>query len=301
MGHAEDLKSVITAPGSYRSRLTLIDLHQVELQCGRISLPRVVNAAPSKSLCNIGFPTADNQAHVTFNGIEAPPSCISFYSPGAEYVVSASAECYWGGISLTPATLMSASQALVGYEISAPKATQLIRTAPPLMERLLKLHDAATQLAATVPDILANPEVSRAIEQELLRALIACLADSSPIKEPSHNRRAVQRRFHQVVEANQDEPLYLAEICAAIGATERTLRYACMEYLGMSPHRYLWLRRMNLVKRALTSAHPAAETVTAIANDHGFSELGRFAAAYRTLYGESPSATLKRTPGNRAR
>ena len=64
----------------------------------------------------------------------------------------------------------------------------------------------------------------------------------------------------------------------------------------MSPHQYLWLRRMNLVRRALALADAAAKTVTEIANDHGFAELGRFAVTYRKLFGESPSVTLRRTP-----
>ena len=301
MGHVEDLKSVITAPGSYQSELMLVDLHQVGLQRGRISLPRIVHAAPHKDLCNIGFPTADNQAHVTFNGVEASRSCISLYCPGAQYVVSASAECYWGGISLPLATLASASRALIGYEITAPKVTQLIYTPPSLMARLLQLHEATSKLATTVPDILVHPEVARAIEQGLIRAMIACLADSTALENCRPLRQAVIRRFHQAIEANQDQPLYLGDICAAVGVSERTLRSLCSEYLGMSPHRYLWLRRMNLVRRALVLADPIATTVTMIANDYGFGELGRFAVAYRQLFGETPSMTLRRPPNDRPR
>jgi AraC-like DNA-binding protein len=67
----------------------------------------------------------------------------------------------------------------------------------------------------------------------------------------------------------------------------------------MGPHRYLWLRRMHLARRALAKADPSAATVTSIANDCGFGELGRFAVAYHGLFGEAPSATLRRPPDNR--
>jgi AraC-like DNA-binding protein len=57
------------------------------------------------------------------------------------------------------------------------------------------------------------------------------------------------------------------------------------------------MRRMHLARRALRAADPAVATVTTqIATDYGFWELGRFSVGYRSLFGESPSASLRRPP-----
>jgi AraC-like DNA-binding protein len=137
------------------------------------------------------------------------------------------------------------------------------------------------------------------MEQELVCAMVACLTDTAATKSCRPSQQTVLRRFEQVLEANRDEPLYLPEICAAIGVPGRTLRHLCQEHLGVSPHRYLWLRHMHQTRLALTLADPHAKTVTEIAANHGFWELGRFAGRYQQLFGEAPSVTLRRPPDDR--
>jgi AraC-like DNA-binding protein len=102
------------------------------------------------------------------------------------------------------------------------------------------------------------------------------------------------RRFRRVVEENPGDPLYIPQICNAIGVSESTLRMCCQEHLGMPPKRYLVLRRMGLARKALRQADPAATSVTAIGTRYGFWELGRFAVEYQGLFGEPPSITLQR-------
>jgi AraC-like DNA-binding protein len=108
------------------------------------------------------------------------------------------------------------------------------------------------------------------------------------------NHAEVIERFETLLTENRDRPIYLAEICAATGVSERTLRACCQEHLGIGPIQYLRLRRMHLARQALMLADPAMSTVTEIATGFGFSELGRFSVEYRSMFGESPSVSLHR-------
>jgi AraC-like DNA-binding protein len=144
--------------------------------------------------------------------------------------------------------------------------------------------------------ILTQPEAARVLERALMHAMIMCMTDGSPVETGLGARQhlAILARFEDFVTANDNRPLYLAEICAAVGASGRMLRMCCQEHLGIGPVRYLWLRRMHLARRALMEASPQTATVARIAMEYGFWELGRFAVRYREQFGESPSATLLR-------
>jgi transcriptional regulator GlxA family with amidase domain len=64
--------------------------------------------------------------------------------------------------------------------------------------------------------------------------------------------------------------------------------------IGISPTRYLLMRRLNRVRDALQRANPRDISVSEIARDNQFLEFGRFAVTYRRIFGESPSSTLQR-------
>jgi AraC-like DNA-binding protein len=285
----------VTQPGRYLATHTRINLHKLRIQRGEHPLGSVSYAVAERGRAPIYFPTEPKQASHLHSGLEVSCGQLVQYSDGPDYHKRSSSQVHWGAMSLRVEDLAAA---LAGYELTPPKANSLVRPPPTAMQRLLGLHKAAGDLAATAPEILTHPEVAKAIEQELTQIMVRCLidGDTTSANASAHTRLPVMRRFEQFLEQHPDKPLYVAEICAAIGASGRTLRHHCLEYLELSPHRYLWLRRMNLAKRALTVADAVTTTVTQIATDHGFWELGRFAVAYRKLFGESPSATLRRPP-----
>jgi len=49
-----------------------------------------------------------------------------------------------------------------------------------------------------------------------------------------------------------------------------------------------------MVRAVLRDADTPPASVEEVARRYGFSELGRFAAIYRTVFGEIPSMTLRR-------
>jgi AraC-like DNA-binding protein len=109
-------------------------------------------------------------------------------------------------------------------------------------------------------------------------------------------RRRIVAAFQQFIAARLDENVRISEACKAIAVSERTLRMACAEQLGVSPKQYQLLRRMQHAQRVLQAADPTRMTVTEVAMHFGHYHLGRFAARYRQQFGEPPSTTRWRHP-----
>ena len=104
-------------------------------------------------------------------------------------------------------------------------------------------------------------------------------------------------RVHAFIElAEQVDRPSMPAIAAALGVSKRTIGHDFHQLFGIGPARYLRLRRMVAARRALLAREGS---VTRIAVAHGFTELGRFAAEYRAVFGDTPSQTLKvRDPGD---
>ena len=288
----------VKSRGDFHARLTRIDLQRLWMQRSDTNLPWLMNAANDPERAPLLFLADDDQAPLAANGREVSPGEILFYRPAATKQCWTSGSNRLASMSLTHEDLAAAGKAIAGRELRAPLASYLTRPDPAKMAHLRALHTAAGELARTSPAVLATPGVAQALEQKLVHAMVTCLSSDETAERKScdwqHSR--VIARFERFLESRQYQPVYLAEMCAAIGASERTLRTCCQEHFGMGPVRYLWLRRMHLTRRALLRADAGVATVTTIATEYGFWELGRFSIEYRALFGESPSATLRRLP-----
>jgi AraC-like DNA-binding protein len=283
--------------GHFTAKLTRIDLHRLWMQRFFDNLPRVAHSAPRTGRATISFRTAPGPSFL-WSGVEMQPTGIMRHSEGKNsFQHTADAAC-WGAMSLPVEDMVSVGAAMAGCDLTPPKDALIVIPPPAVMAKLQRLHAAAGRLAEEAPEIIANPDAARGLELALIEAMIGCLGQGE-IGEDSVAQRQhelIMRRFRRVLEENPSQSLYLLEICKAIGVSDRTLRLCCQEHLGMGPKRYLLLRRMGLARRALREASPLEATVTEIATRWGFWHFGRFAGAYRSLFGEMPSATLHRPP-----
>jgi AraC-like DNA-binding protein len=292
-----DVELFPTAKGSFHAEVTQVGMNGILAHRIQVSLPEVNTVAVKPGRRSIGFLTDSNSATLLHCGREVLPGEIVVNRSDVMHQRSA-AHLGYGTVSLPIAELAAAAEAIIGAKLPETPRESTIRPASSLMLRLLSVHKSICQLAHDTPDILARPEVSRALENELTHITVRCLAEGAAGERSTGSRRRgnILARFEEFVETCHNRPLYLNEICAAIGVAERTLRASCEEHLGMGPIRYLTLRRMHLVRQALLHSDLSNATVTRIVTDHGFWELGRFSVAYRMLFGESPSETLRR-PG----
>ena len=293
---AAEIEIIPTAKGQFRAELTQATLNRLWMQRLSEELPRVHKGSIKRGRKIFNFLT-EEQPEVYH--------CARLFERGEliaddfdmQHAITAG-KYRLGSVSLTPEDLVSACYAITGREFDPERSKLFIRPDPQLMSRFMELHAMTGEIVRKTPELFEIPEVVRALEQQLIHALIRCLTEGavSPVSKSTLHTGTIVARFEEFLEANPNTPLYLAEVCAAVGAAERTLRAACEQHLGIGPIRYLTLRRIHLVRRALLRATSSTATVTQIATDHGFWELGRFAAAYRTLFGETPSVTLKRPP-----
>jgi AraC-like DNA-binding protein len=141
------------------------------------------------------------------------------------------------------------------------------------------------------------PVLAAEIEHSILAALLLgqrhnytdAIFSAQPLPAPR-----VVRRVVELINATPQHPFTVADLAEHAGVSERSLHAAFRRQLGTSPMSYLRRRRLEQAHDELLSLDPTGATVMDVALRHGFSHTGRFAAAYRRHFGESPSTTLRR-------
>jgi AraC-like DNA-binding protein len=284
---------LITAPGRFAARLTQVSLNQMRLTAADEELSRIAFVTPPQGTALILFSVRGAPAPVC-GGIPLLEGEIIVVCDGGSFHARTHGSSHWNAIQLPAAELADYIAALTGRRFYAPAV--ILRQRPPFraLRRLTSLHAAAIRTARKTPRALMNTEAVHGLEQQLIDALVKCMSGGATALETraEHRHRGIMVRFEQLLRSKPTVKTQMAEISATLRVSERGLRYACAEHLGMAPMAYDRLRRMSLVRADLRWADGGLERVSAVARNNGFSNLGRFSVKYHALFGETPSATL---------
>jgi AraC-like DNA-binding protein len=290
----------IASSPKFKARLTWAELHDLQVLRCEEDFPRVAYVGLGLQLSFVTFPAHSGPTPI-WGGTELRPGEIMFHGRGERLHQSTPGSFVWNVMGLDPVQLEQYGRALSGKPFSLPSEGKILRPSPRDVARLRRLHAQVCRLAETKPKVLAHTEVARAIEQGLIQTLVACLtAAGIRVDGPTKRRHArIMIKFEEVLAEHLGEPLHMTKLCELIGVTERTLRSCCDEFLGMSPVRYVLLRRLSRARAALRDAAPDGANLLELVRGFGFAELGRFEAAYEAAFSEAPLTTLQRAPAAR--
>lgn len=148
-------------------------------------------------------------------------------------------------------------------------------------------------VAMGTEDACVNEIVLREKEDDLLACFLLLVVDS-----PANQPRAVLpsdralKNIEDYICANLDAAITRDDLVEVTGASIRSLSRAFEKKYGLGPMAFVRQRRLDACFRVLYGSDRDATTVTNVAMAHGFDHLGKFAVAYKKVFGESPSTTL---------
>jgi AraC-like DNA-binding protein len=101
------------------------------------------------------------------------------------------------------------------------------------------------------------------------------------------------RQAMELIRAHPEQPWTTSTLARRVAVSARSLQYGFARSVGIPPTQYLREVRLTRAHEDLRAADPRSATVSQVAGRWGFVYLSRFAAAYRSKFGESPAQTLR--------
>ena len=261
----------------------------VHLQCGSEANGLIVEGAASAEGCLLFVQKSGSRCHA--NGERMPADAIFISPPGGEFRLASNDAHDWYSL-LIPMDFLP--RELFRASAGGISAAQLLEPGGAHVAELTRLVERVQAMGQQAPEILT---LTRGIFDVGRPGLITAAEASEPSRavgrrtgRPTVAREQVLRAVRRRFETTPDDPPSVAQLAEFADVSERTLRTVFQEFYGMSPRRFLHLRRLHQAREALLD-RSGERTIAQVAASLGFWDLGRFAGDYRRLFLETPSAT----------
>lgn len=158
--------------------------------------------------------------------------------------------------------------------------------------RVLQLADA---VAAHMPgETLSSPQAI-ALRSEILDVLADIVVAEVGVRAvPMHRtlQAEIVRQARLHVARNAGEALQVEDLCRLTRVSRRSLQRCFTQVIGVTPVQYLRLTRLSNARRMLLDS-ASDQRIQDVLAKLGIWHASRFAADYRSLFGELPSETLR--------
>jgi len=157
-------------------------------------------------------------------------------------------------------------------------------------------------LFAAADDGIVFAEPGSSHQRRLEEALLLSLLESQPstispllAQTETGASSAILKRAVTMINDRFNDDIGLGDICAEARATPRNLQLLFKREYGMGPIQYLHRLRLNYARHLLLGAGRNL-SIADIAECSGHRHLGRFSAAYKQRFGETPRETRREAP-----
>jgi len=249
------------------------------------------------------FATATElSAPAYWDGTSVEASTLICFEPGRAFELRTPRRAECVGFTIPESAIGDFFDAQAGVRVDVPFAGRSVATLQEMRRRpLLDLLLDSIRMAEVQPDRFDSAATHRHLRHSLLEALRFALEGpqaNQPVRDASR-APAIARRAREYIVAHVDEPFTVTDLCRAVGCSRRSLQYAFERAFGVNPVAYVRAVRLDGVRRDLKAAE-VSTTVQAVAARWGFWHLPRMAQAYAAMFGELPSATLRRIQAGQA-
>ncbi|MGH3960463.1 helix-turn-helix transcriptional regulator [Mycobacterium sp.] len=165
-------------------------------------------------------------------------------------------------------------------------------------QQLVAAMDYVRDAATNNPSAMRNPLIAGAAQRYVAASMLATYPNTAVLEPTIEDRHdttpTLLRRAIAFIDENAHTDITITDIAAAVYITPRALQYMFRKHRDCTPTEYVRRVRLHYAHLDLVAGNGTTTTVADVARRWRFGHLGRFALAYRKVYGESPNVTLRR-------
>ena len=226
------------------------------------------------------------------NGETTSADDVFVAPPASEFCLTCHPLHEWLTVFVPTPLLFSSEHELEFTSFARP---QLLKPPPHVTRNFTSMVRRFLATAESRHQLLGSEVALQSFQREFLAAAKELFAKNQNLDNRHYFRwRHQTNSTVQLARSLPDQSVSVSDLARQSGVPERTLRTASQRCYGLSPVEYLRIQRLHQAHQILRESHPDQTTVTHIAFDLGFWDLGRFAGAYRRLFDELPSETLRK-------